>query len=77
MLETILSTCYTHLPLIISASTGTRYFAAVTELNTYVVYDLSNLDAYTLRNVHEQDLILAMHKITNYLCAIAHMLYST
>ena len=49
---------------------------AVTESHTYVVHDLSSLDAYTLRNVHEQDLIMARHKITNYLCAVARMLYS-
>ena len=40
--------------------------AAVSVLNTYVVHDLYSLDAYTLCMVHEQDLVLARHKTTNY-----------
>ena len=70
--------CYirTFSPLIISTAAGTRYFAAVAVLNTYVVHDLNSLDAYTLHTVHEQDLVVARHKRTNYMCFIARVLYS-
>ena len=46
---------YTHSPLIMSASNGTRYLAGVAVLNTFAVHDLNSLDAYTLHTVHEQD----------------------
>ena len=45
--------------------------AAVSVLNTY------HLDAYTLCAVHEQDSVVARHKRTNYMHAIALVLYST
>ena len=52
----------THSPLIISTSAGTQYFAAVAVLNLHAVHDLNGLDAYTLRTVHEQDLVVVRHK---------------
>ena len=52
-----------HLPLIISASTGTQYFAAVGVLNM-LVHNLNSLDAYTLHTVHEQDLVVVRHERT-------------
>ena len=60
----------THTQLIISANTGTRYFAAVAVLNTYVVHDLNNLDAYSLRTVHKQDSMVVRHNRINYMHAI-------
>ena len=66
----------THSPLLISASTGTRYFATMAVLNMYVVHDLNSLDAYTLHTVHEQDFVVARHKRKNYMHAIAHVVYS-
>ena len=61
-------TCTVRL-LIISASTGTWYFAAVAVLNMYVVHNLNGLDAYTLHTVHEQDSVMTRHKRKNYTCA--------
>ena len=43
----------THLSLITSASAGTQYFAAMSVLNKFFVYDLNGLDAYTLCTVYE------------------------
>ena len=34
----------THSSLILSATAGTRYFAAVAVLNTYVVHNVNDLD---------------------------------
>ena len=68
---------WTYLLLIIRASTKTRHFVGVVILNTYAVCDLNNLDAYTLHTVHEQDLVVARREITNYMRAIALVLYST
>ena len=82
-LETLVYVCdkayyNTHSPLIVSASTGTQYFAAVTVLNTYNVHDLNNsLDTYSSFTVHEQDSVVARHERTNYTHAIACMQYST
>ena len=47
---------------------------AVAVLNTYNVYDLNSLDAYTLCTVHEQEPVVARHEITNYMRAIACVL---
>ena len=62
---------HTHSPLIICASTGTRYCVAVAALkfNTYVVHN-----AYTLCTVHEQDSVMVRHKRKNYKRAIARVL---
>ena len=68
---------HTHSPLIISISTGTQYFASVAVINTSVVHDLNNLDAYTLCIEYEQDSVVARHERTNYTHAIVCMLYST
>ena len=43
----------------------------------HVVHDLNSLDAYTLHTVHDQDWVVARHKSKTYMCAIAHVLYST
>ena len=67
---------HTHSLLIISASTETRYFAAVTILNTYVANDLNGLDAYTSYTLHEQDLVVVMYEKTNYMRATAPVLHS-
>ena len=45
----------THSPLIISTSTGIRYFAAMAVLTTYIVHSLNSLDTHTSCTVHEQD----------------------
>ena len=49
--------------------------SAVSVLITYVIYDdqlyLKGLDAYTLCTVHEQDLVVARHKRTNYIHVFA------
>ena len=45
----------THSPLTIGTSTGTRYFAAVAVLTTYVVHDMNSLDTHISCTVHEQD----------------------
>ena len=45
----------THSPLIISASTGIQYFAAVAVLTTYIVQGFNSLDTHTSCTVHEQD----------------------
>ena len=45
-------------------------------LNTYVVHGLNSLDAYTSHTLHEQDLVVVRHVITNYVHATAHVLYS-
>ena len=66
----------THSPLIISASAGTRYFAAVAALSTCIVHHLNGLDTYTSCTVHEQDSVVARHEKTNYIRAISCMLYS-
>ena len=70
-------------------SAGTRYFAAVAVLNMYAVHDLSSLDAYTLRIVHEQNsvvargktmcaLLLTCYKARNVIHAyIVHMLHAS
>ena len=50
--------------------------AAVSVLNTYVVHDLSSLDAYTLCTVHEQDVVVVKYERTSYMHGIACMLYS-
>ena len=53
---------------------------SVSVLNTYVVHDdqlyLNNLDVYTLCTVHLQDSVVARHLRTNYMHAIACVLYS-
>ena len=67
---------YTHSPFI-SARAGTQYFTAVVILNTHAVHDLNSLDAYTLHTVYEQASVVARHEITNYMCVIARVLYST
>ena len=36
------------------------------------VHDLNGLDAYTLRTVHEEDLVVAWHKRTSYTCYCLH-----
>ena len=64
-----------YLPLIISASAGTRYFTAVTTLNTYIVHDLNGFDSYTSCTMHEQDSVVTRHRKTNYTHVIACMLY--
>ena len=43
----------------------------------YAVHDLNGLDVYISRTMHEQDFVVARHKRTNYMRAIALMLYST
>ena len=60
MIETIYmySEHVLHLPLIMSTSTGTQYFAV---LNMPAVHDLNGLDAYALRIVCEQDSVVAKH----------------
>ena len=45
-------------------------------LNMYIVHNLNGLDAYTLCTVDEQDSVVARHKRTNYMQAIACVLYS-
>ena len=49
--------------------------AVVSILNTYIVHDLNSLDTYTLYIMHEWDSIVARHERTNYMCAIACVLY--
>ena len=49
-------------------------FATVSALNTYVLNDLNNLDAYTLCTVHEQDSMVVRHGTSNYMHAIACVL---
>ena len=44
-------------------------------LNMYIVHDLLGLDAYTLYTVDEQDSVAARHERTNYMRAIACVLY--
>ena len=68
---------HTHSPLITSINTGTQYFMSVAVINTSVVHDLNNLDAYTLCIEYEQDSVVTRHERTNYMHAIACMLYST
>ena len=46
-------------------------------LNKYVVHDLNSFNAYTFCTVHEQDSVVVRHERTNYMHAIALMLYST
>ena len=70
---------HTHLPLIISAIYGTQYFAAVAVLYTHNVHnlhDLNSLDACAFRTMREQESVVVRQEITNYMQAIAHMLYS-
>ena len=50
---------------------------AVSVLNTYIVRNLNGLDACILCTVHEQDSVVVMHRRINYMCATAHVLYST
>ena len=45
--------------------------AAVSILNTYVAHDLNGLGTYNPFTVHEQDTIVARHKRTNLIHAIA------
>ena len=47
--------------------------AAVSVLNTYVVYGLNGLDSYTLYTVHEQDSVVEGFERRNYMRAIAHV----
>ena len=61
----------------ISASAGSRYLAVVAVLNTCIVHDLNGLDTYTLYTEHQQDLVVARYKRTNYTSANACKLYST
>ena len=50
--------------------------AATPVLIMYIVHDLLGLDAYTSCTVDEQDSRVARHKRTNYMQAIACVLYS-
>ena len=54
-------------------------FAAVSILSMHVVHDLNDwmLILFSLCTVHEQDSVVVRHERTSYMCAIAHMLYST
>ena len=54
-----------HSLLIISSSTWTHYFAAVSVLIRDILYNLNGLDVYTLCTVHEQDLVVARYIWTN------------
>ena len=53
--------------------------AAVFVSNTYnmLFMMMNSLDAYTLCTVHEQDSVVVRPKRTNYMHAIAHVLYNT
>ena len=62
----------THSPLIISATAETRYFAAESVLNTYVVHDLNDLDAYISCTLHELNSVVVRHWMTNYMHDIAN-----
>ena len=51
--------------------------ADVSVVNVYIVHELNGLDSYALCTVHEQDSVVARYEWLNYMCAIAHMVYST
>ena len=44
--------------------------------HTYTVHDLNGLDFYTLHTVHGKDWVAVRHERTNYMRAIAHVLYT-
>ena len=63
-------------------SSRTRCSAAVSGLNMYTFHDLKGLDPFTLRTVHEQDLVVVRHERKNYLqllleCYTAHYVICT